>query len=536
MVVDSNKLMKVVVNASTGTVDDHILVRSKHSATEDILIEMRMAGLFNNITESTRPTDSLTLKRVYIGASTLTDGELMATTPVCNVGDSIGAIGIDDFYYLFSQHGWTIPRGSISTVGSGEPVLDATDIGSIWKDATNHQFVIGHVSSAYIYFVPVTSYNSETGCYEASWDKNSNSYPTSFTYMSGGETGHHTGTFTITTTRYDLKVQVSERKYFVDGKQVSDGVYYCDDFKYCEYVHGKNPAGVPPTAWNIAGVNATEPEYNGDMAILMKSYDFVGSALTYNLNLSAVVPFVMRVFYGVVPQFPVMNGDYHSLTFIPKVAKAKGGQPMELPFDTDNGNPNASAERNATDLYDVNDLPDRCVCYLRDDNGAYLLGMAAGFSLVDGMTVKARRNEALAGFSATLLTYGGAGTPNKLFNKILVPSSFDNAIVPATYANTLSAFFCWFNPNENDDNVKVFWYKVSDGFVVYIHYTQELNESTKVEVTLPDFMEGMAVSQVVEKTNQATLLTDVVSCGKLCCGFDAFDGTTLSNYLVLKLS
>ena len=518
------KLMKVVIK------DGEILVRSRHSDTEDILIRMKDNKLYG----SDKRKNSLTLNSVYIAPKeTLSETDMIDSQyEIVSVEDSVGALGVVGFYYLYAQHGWTIPCGSNSN-----NLFSQADIGSVWKGArgeayNNKEFVVAHVDNSKVYFVPVCELGPN-GVYISSWDKDTDSYPTSFTYDRGGEDGHHTGTINLNTDRFDLCVQTSSRKYVVDGIEVGNGTYFCDDFVFNEYVLGHNPATVqPPTNW----FEETIP-YNGELVNWCRSFVFKGSSVTLNESIDVVNPFELSVFYGCVPQMPmqysITDGDvtvtYNSYTFIPKV-KRDG---RDAPFETNNGHATVTGSKNISHLYDVNNLPDRIITFLKNDVIGYKVGMASGLSLVHGITTKTNRNLLLRDYNSTIYTFGGAtdSIKNKFFTKTLVPEAFDNNIVTTAFVKDFSCYYCWYNPNNNEDGLQVYTYKDGNSYVVYVHAWEEFD---KVAINLPPYLNGLSVSEIIEKTDGAELLNDVISCNKLYCSFS----NNLSgekNYIVFQV-
>ena len=161
--------------------------------------------------------------------------------------------------------------------------------------------------------------------------------------------------------------------------------------------------------------------------------------------------------------------------------------------------------------------------------------MAGGYSLIDGITVKEKRNDYLDNYDSTsMIAYigGTTGTKNKFYPIAFGRPSFENGIVDTDFVVDFNCYYSWFNPNDNTEDVYVYTYKVSDGYIVYIHTFIDID---KVAVVLPPYLEGMRFDSMVEKTDGATLLTNVVSCNKLYAKFEEFGGNRLDNYLVFKV-
>ncbi len=512
----SGKLMTVTI------ADTYFDVRSKHSDTEDILIHFAQK---NN--SSGYNLQSTTLDTVYIGTNTLSDAQLKSSDYlISNPSDSIGAIGINSFWFLYAQHGWTIARGS----NGGQ--VDSTDVGSIWKDQNNRQFYLGYVSGSYVFWVPVCTQDEETGVWTASWNGN-NSYPSSFTYVSG--TATHTASFSMSTSRYDVRVQTQTKEYVVDGKTVGNGTYRCNDFTFNEYVLGHNPATVDPTQW-MTGWN-NDDRYNGELINWSRCFDFKCGSFKYMCSMNVINPFKITELYGVIPQMPLQRGDYHSYSFIPKVNKLYSGNMICKPFLSDSGIENISASKNT--VFDSTDLPDRVVTYLKTDTNQYKCVEAAGFVINEGIAQKTIRNANLANMSSTanIMTYGaGNSVKNKLYVWLLDGTTYPNGIVENTVALNYSGFFSFTDQNIQAENVFVNWYKDNDGYVIYVHGQQAYN---KVEIMLPDFMNGYRLDSIIEKTGNSDVLTDVVLSNRMYVklpsqtyyGTENFD----ANYIVFRI-
>ena len=513
----AGKLMKVTID------DTWFDVRSKHSETEDILISFanRINGENNNL-------QSTTFANVYIGPNTLADNTLKTSTYfVSNPYDQISPVGVNSFWYLYAQHGWTIARG----INNGQ--VDSTDVGSIWKDQNNRQFCLGYVSGSYAYWVPVCTQDAGTGVWTASWSQ-LNPYPNSFTYVSG--TATHTASFSMTTSRYDVRVQTQKREYLVDGKIVENGTYYCNDFTFNEYILGHNPAAVVPTQWFIGDWNS-DSRYNGDLINWSRSFDFKCGSVKYMCSMDVVNPFKITEFYDVMPQMPLQTGNYHSYSFIPKVNKLYNGNMICKPFLTDSGVVSITATKST--IFDSADLPDRVVTYLKNGSNRYRCVEAAGFALNEGITQKLIRNANLANRpnTALILNYGSStSTRNKFYSYVLDENTYPNGIVNNTVALNCSGFFSFTDQNIQAENVFVNWYKDNDGYVIYVHGQQAYN---KVGIVLPEFMNGYKLDNIIEKTGNSDVLTDVVVSGRMYVklpsqtyyGVNNFD----ANYIVFRV-
>ena len=481
----------------------YITVRSQYSENKDIALRFWQSDTGYNMTPLA----------VYLGANTLTDEELISQGNLINqISDIVGAVGIKTFWYLYAQHGWQIVKVTNPSV-----TLDSTDINSVWTDQSGNRFIVGNMGSNFVWFLPEITLVD--GIYKASWDRLIAAVPTQFTHVSGGS---HSGTVTGTISTPQVRIQtVQSRKFIIDGTEITDdGIYYCDELVISEHILGHNPAEV-----------AYYPEFDyGDSLIdFDRTFIVIGASVTCNTILNCKHNFEITDYRGVIPIMPLKIGEYDSYSFIPKVKKIQDGHRIDMPFDSNVGSTRISAIRNTDDLYDVNDQPDRCICYLKDDGGNYLIGCSGGGSLLRGLTYKSSRNLFLP-INHETFTYGGADTAirNKFYPILLKDAAFDNNVVDTSFIKELSCYYCWFDPSVNDG--QVYWYKDSAKFVVYVHCQ---HNAPKFTVNLPRFMDGMVVEDIVEHTNGSSLLTEQVVSGRVYCCFDAT--VDAANYIVFTL-
>lgn len=477
-------------------------MRSRLSEENDIIVTMQQ---FNA---------NLTFDKFYVGSRQLSDEALaVEDNLVRNIYDMTAPIGISTFWALYAQHGWTIPRMVVPS-----QTLDDNDVGSVWVDQNNRRFLIGKVSDTEIYLLPEITLG-QNGVYSSSWNNNLE-YPSILTHVSGAV---HTGVIEGTSSRFDLTSQQFEnRRFILDGVDITDdGVYYCNQLRIQEHIRGLN-IGKVETWFPV-------PEYNGSLVEFDRSFVFDnGMNVTCNTTLSCKHPFILTSYRGIQPQFPLQKDQYHSYSFIPKVKKTSNGHRIDIPFDSDNGIPSQIIiSRIPSHLYDVDKQPERCVTYLMNNEGSFLVGMAGGCSLTRGLSVDSVRNVNVH-IGRNNVTYGGDGTvANKFYPKLLDTESFDGP-VDTTFVAEMSGYFSWFDPNSND--CLVYYYKDEDSYIVYVHTFESM---PKVEIHLPEHLEGMVVDGVIEKTAGSSLLTEQVVGGKLLASFNTEKG--IANYIVLRL-
>lgn len=480
----------------------NLMVRSHLSEENDILVKMfQYRG-------------NTTFKSLYVGDKHLSDEELASDPNLIRViSDMVGPVGVSSFWALYAQHGWCIPRMSVIP----QP-LDNSDIGSIWVDQDNHRFSIGMVDDTSIYLLPEVILE-QNGVYSASWNNNLK-YPSTLTHVSGAT---HTGSIVGSSSRFDLVIQqVSDRQFILDGVDVfDDGVYFCNQLRIQEHILGCN-IGEVETWFPI-------PEYKGSMIDFDRTFVFDnGMNVTCNTILYCRHPFLITGYRGVQPQFPVLKDQYHSYSFIPKVKTTASGHRVDIPFNSDEGTfPRINVNRTEEHLYNVDKQPERCVSYLQDDDGSFLLGMAGGCSLTRGLSVDSIRNVNIHIGNNTVYYGGRASVANKFYPKLIETESFAGP-VDSTFVAEMSGYFSWFDPSIND--CVVYYYKDEDNYIVYIHAFESVN---KAEINLPKFMEGMVVDSVIEKTTGASLLTEQVIGGKMYASFATEDN--IANYIVVKM-
>lgn len=484
-------------------------IRSSFSSEKDIIITFRQDPDGYNMSPN----------RVYLGLKAQTNDEIKTSGYSCTAGDIVGAIGVVTFWYLYAQHGWSIVR-----IMNPSVALDSSDIGAIWKDQNNNEFLVADINSQYVDFMPKVTLDGND-IYRASWDPTIDPSVTQMTYVSGGT---HTGTITgssVTNPQKQIQTAV-ERSFIADGVDITtDGEYYCDVLVIKERLLGHNPAFVS----YYPSFSYGESLIDWDRCFIVK-----GSSITCNTTFDVKHDFELKDWRGCVPMMPLQSGDYKSWSFIPKVKKVQNSHRLDMPFASNDGLASEGsvwAVRNSNDLYDKDDQPDRVITYLQKDGAAdYLIGVSGGYSLTTGLSLPEYRNQYVPEGTETF-SFGGASTPNKFYPKVLRSAGFSpDGVVSDSFVGNLSCYFCWFNPNDNKG--QVYWYKESDGYVVYAHCQEEY---AKVALNLPDFMEGMTVESVIEKTEGASLLTKQVVSGKIYVGYARYQTDNYANYIVFKV-
>jgi hypothetical protein len=315
------------------------------------------------------------------------------------------------------------------------------------------------------------------------------------------------------------------RKFLCDGSEIKDdGTYRCAEFTITETLIGLNPATV--TTWYPSPVRESE------MVRFTYNYTFSGLGTRFDVGIDVKYPICCDFFGGNQAQHTLNIEGYDIYVFAPRSKKQVAGHATDVPFKnnpSDQSSRSIVCNRNTSDCYDVDKMPDRLVSYLQDSSDdSKLIGFASGLSLTRGITRDSIRNQVyeegntVEMFSLTHTV----GYTNKAYFKVLVGSAFENAIIPAGYIAQFSTYLSYFNPKDNKG--QVYWYKDGNDYVVYAHY-QDAN--TNLAINLPSEMEGLS-AEVIDKTEGITLITEIVNNGKLYITSDSAS----NNYIVIRIN
>lgn len=512
------KLIKLhVYDTEPGRNENAFYVRAKYSDTKDILLLY-----YINLNTLLSP------KTAYIGANTLSDADLMASANiVSNHSDSTAPLFQSSLYWhLYAQHGYVIPVVP-NTVG-----LTTADIGALWKDQLDRQYNIGNVVGSSIYLLPVITRGTE-GNDTRGWKTPNNPVITALTHVSGGTVTTPITVASQSTTQLRPIMKHENRKFYIDGRELTEpGDYEGDDFTVSESQTGYDPASIE--TWFPTPGAIGMPDLTGavEMARFTWSYNFRGAQCCVNTTIDIRRKVECQSYGATQQQTFVDTGNYKAMFMIPKAANASNGTVLEKPFNSPSlGSTGYSFFRNATYLKDVDKPIDRLIAMLHNPNdNTYLVGMAAGLSLVSGETIPAKRN---ANIPIATSTDGhqclGSFSPsnnNKFYIAAIntAPFADDGYNLPNTYFKEINYYISYFDPAANPG--QLYWYKDGNSYIIYSHCQ---SVQSRVPLTLPDFMEGLNV-EIVEQTDNAVLLTDTVQNGKLFVSYNTDD----ANYLVLR--
>ena len=513
------KLIKLhVYDTEPGRNENAFYVRAKYNDTKDILLLY-----YINLNTLLSP------KTAYIGANTLSDADLMASANiVSNHSDSTAPLFQSSLYWhLYAQHGYVIPVVP-NTVG-----LTTADIGALWKDQLDRQYNIGNVVGSSIYLLPVITRGTE-GNDTRGWKTPNNPVITALTHVSGGTVTTPITVASQSTTQLRPIMKHENRKFYIDGRELTEpGDYEGDDFTVSESQTGYDPASIE--TWFPTPGAIGMPDLTGavEMARFTWSYNFRGAQCCVNTTIDIRRKVECQSYGATQQQTFVDTGNYKAMFMIPKAANASNGTVLEKPFNSPSlGSTGYSFFRNATYLKDVDKPIDRLIAMLHNPNdNTYLVGMAAGLSLVSGETIPAKRNANIpiapnANDAHYRLGSFSPSNNNKFYIAAINTSPFadDGYNLPNTYFKEINYYISYFDPAANPG--QLYWYKDGNSYIIYSHCQ---SVQSRVALTLPDFMEGLNV-EIVEQTDNAVLLTDTVQNGKLFVSYNTDD----ANYLVLR--
>lgn len=526
---EETKLMKVVVRGGLSQTNynwtNAYYIRTRYNDEKDIIIQ-----------NAVNSNCLLSFNSVYVGPNTLTDDQLRTTTyKLVDCDDSTAPFfHTAQYWHLYAQHGYLIPRINNNVN------LTSASVGTKWEDSQSRQYHIGFVDSSYIYLLPVF-YQDANGHTVRGWKTSDSTAITVLTFVSADE-GTDEGVSSITVAGYTSVqhypvIKNVGRKFFADGVQITEaGTYYCDEFNVSETQIGYDPSSVPVEDW--FGENGRTILDNAEPLVEFTwSYCYKGANCAMNTTMKLLKEFECYSYGAIQQQFfrtkSFDNKTYTAKILIPKLKS------YNTPFNTPSSNVNYY--RTSEFMVDVNDPVDRQIGYLVNLNGEndYLLGMAAGLSIVSGDTVKEKRNQNIPALSKPA---GTSGPANQHFRLGSISPSLNNKFyiaaintgnyvdnqyyMPAGTFHEINCYVSYFDPAQNKG--QVYWYKDGNSYVIYCHI-QEVSDVAQV-INVPEFMEGLNLS-VVERTNDASLLSETITNGKF---YVQYTGEGAAKYIVLK--
>ena len=487
---------------------DLFYIRSAYTAEKDIIQLYRQNA--NGI---------ISPKYVYLGENTLEDEELMSKENlVVDQHDSTGPLsGLPTYWCLFGQHGYVVPIIN-NTIG-----LTEKDVGSLWTDQLGREYTIGKVTSSRITLLPVI-YKNQDGLDMRGWAKPTSAPIEKLTNIMAGSV---VISFFATGNSYTqlYPIMRSENRLFVgDGKELTEeGTYHVKNFSASETQIGYDPATI--TTWfPTPSLDTALP-----MARFNWTYNFCGGQCCVNTTLE-ILREVCCTNYNILQQqtFTDTNG-YRAMFFIPK-ALPQEGVALDRPFNSPTKNRLATyIYRTEKYLRDVNNPVERIVAFLHNETtDDYLIGMSAGLSLVKGDTRPEKRCANITYEDDNVDLFLARFTPsnnNKFYVCATNTSRFaDHSYVfPVGYSRELDYYVSFFDPAANEG--QVYWYKDGNRYIIYAH---SQTQHDRLDITVPDFMNGCTLD-VVEKTSSTELLSTTVQDAH----FSVKYSDDAANYIVL---
>jgi len=482
--------------------DSEFWIRSKYSDTQDLLA----VYLINFLNKNVAPFKS------SIGLNSLTSQQLRDSTDDHITFDSEGPFLTSNYWFINGSHGYLIPK--VTSVGHDK---DVTDLNSDWADTNLKEFKLIKIDGDDLYFAPKLTVDG-AGVGKDSSDYTAGYNVTNLTHVSGAT---HTGLITADSSTdfqwHPINTDI-KKKYLCDNKEITEnGTYLCSEVTVVDTHDLFNPISI--TQW--------EPSIVGDRWVRsIFTHKFNGLSCTINNSIELSYTMWYEYYGGFQPMGLRTNGAYDPFIFIPKVKPAT--DPVKIDVDwkypQNCGVPNqdwakTTFEVNASDLIDVNDIPDRIIQYHQNTGDqSYLLGFAAGYSLLSSNTVNSVRK------LNTSRAFGFAqDSRNKFYVRALNSGGTIGDVLPSGFMANYTMYYSYFNPSENE--AKVYWYKEGLNYIVYIHAHSELTNS---KINLPEFLEGR-IASIVEKTSGSDLVTDTVIDGSVVVSL-----SNDANYIVLK--
>ena len=485
---------------------DLFYVRSHYNSSKDMIRVYR-----------TNDNGCISHDRTYIGERGLEDSVMMTSAYLIHSpSDSTGPFfNSPEYWHLFAQHGYVIPILN-NSVG-----MTSADVGARWKDQLDREYTIGQVTDTYIYLLPVFTSKVE-GEVDRGWKTPNSTKITQMTYVSGGMYTTSFAANQATTDQIRPIMSVTNRQMTIDRTPITaPGDYSCDEFSISELQYGYDPAEVE--TWFPSPVLEGVPL----MAQFTWAYNFRGNTCAVNTTVKILRKVSCQSYGACQQQFFYDKENYQALFLIPKLKPQGDVDPSKLFHSGSSDGPSMNYTRNETDLLSVDDPVDRQIGILYDSStNDYLVGLAAGLSLVSGDTVREKRNVNIP-VSSKRNGYDRLGSfspsnTNKFYIAAVNTDIFedDNHNFPVDYFKEINYFVSYFDPAENPWG-QVFWYKDGGSYIVYIH-CQSTQKNQRV--VLPDFMEGLTLQSIVEKTDNAELLTNTITNRSLFVNFNTADG------------
>lgn len=424
---------------------------------------------------------------------------------------------VPQFWHLYAAHGIPIPLVTVT-----DNPLTSDDVGSWWQDQENRQYQVGKVLGNKIYLIPRVVQSGTQGIVTRDWrDATKDTYPSELQHVSGAV---HTDTLTVASaSQYQVEpIQASSNKMLIcDGKVVSDGTYFCNEFVVSETL----------TCLDVTAMTSYFPTPTSlrNALVITNSFIFKGLSIGFNQLVNCVNPVQFGYYGSNQAQHLADTDELDAYVLIPKVKKNNSaGSIMNRFFRSQDSDSNVTVYRTTDDLVDIDKLPDRQLSVLKDGSTP-LIGFASGVSLVRGVTVDEVRNTFIAkssGNAGNALLFSPTNN-NKFYVGVVSAyntAKFTNQLMQTDFCKEFSTYYSYFMPT---GDVQTYWYYDGTSTIIYIH--AESNTGRVMVDVSKAGCEGMGL-EIIEKTEYANLYSDSIINGKVCVAFSSAD----ANYIVLK--
>jgi hypothetical protein len=425
---------------------------------------------------------------------------------------------VPQFWHLYAAHGIPIPLVTVT-----DNPLTTDDVGSWWQDQDNRQYQVGKVLGNKIYLIPRVVQSGTQGIVTRDWrDSSKDTYPSELQHVSGAV---HTDTLTVASaSQYQVEpIQAPSNKMLIcDGKVVSDGTYFCNEFVVSETL----------TCLDVTAMTSyfPTPTSSRDALVITNSFIFKGLSIGFNQLVNCINPVQFGYYGSNQAQHLADTDELDAYVLIPKVKKNNSaGSIMNRFFRSQDSDSNVTVYRTTDDLVDIDKLPDRQLSVLKDGSTP-LIGFASGVSLVRGVTVDEVRNTFIAkssGNAGNALLFSPTNN-NKFYVGVVSAyntAKFTNQLMQTDFCKEFSTYYSYFMPT---GDVQTYWYYDGTSTIIYIH--AESNTGRLMVDVSKAGCEGKSL-EIVEKTDNASLISDSVVNGKVCVSFNSTD----ANYIVLKV-
>ena len=427
----------------------------------------------------------------YILLDALPDvaSDIATGTEYKGAGDDICPIHYNGSY-RGANHGFS-PTWQITANGHGKA---EADIGSVWTDANNRQYVIYRIDNENKFSVIG---NTDTSRYGV----NIFTPSTSLTHVSGAT---HTGTVTITTAS-SVQMLPTFKNYslsFTDenGKAITqDGAYFgYKHFQMDESYECLSVSDIVTTLKTNVGSNTNSSYY----ADTIDANLLIQNSFKVFPNGSIVVA---------CNAVPLKTGVY--IEYWGGVQSGKIGDDIYAPFtnyDSIQTQSSSSVNLTSSTWKDV-DFPAYKMFQFSGNNG-----FAVGYCIDYGQGLPATRKDNLSGGNGAGFWYGSSHKMYPHFNDVALADAVDGQVL---------SFYAFRAPVLKSNSMAIVWYEIDND--VYVEVEAFAQNSGIIE--LPLNCSGRKIS-IVKKTESISIPVDVVSASGIYFAASGAGSATLKIY------